>query len=48
MSMLDHQSVLIVAGSLTGKHIFPESMKKKFPYLPGTLLVIIGALRLIK
>jgi len=42
------QTALLAVGIQTGKQAFPESLKKKFPYLPGTLLMIIGVIRLIK
>ncbi len=38
--------VCIAGGYYSSRKFFPEKLKKRFPYLPGTLLIILGLLRL--
>lgn len=40
------QMVVISAGLYVSKRFVPERVKKRFPYLPGTILILIGLLRL--
>ncbi|MGI6092152.1 MAG: sporulation membrane protein YtaF [Negativicutes bacterium] len=40
------QMVVISAGLYSAKRFVPEQVKKRFPYLPGTILILIGLLRL--
>jgi putative sporulation protein YtaF len=38
--------IFIAAGCYSSSRYISESLKKRFPYLPGTLLIILGLLRL--
>ncbi|CVK18607.1 MULTISPECIES: manganese efflux pump [Sporomusa] len=38
--------ICIAGGCYSSRKFFPENLKKRFPYLPGTLLIILGLLRL--
>lgn len=38
--------ICIAGGYHSSRKFFPEKLKKRFPYLPGTLLIILGLLRL--
>ena len=38
--------ICIAGGCYSSRKFFPENIKKRFPYLPGTLLIILGLLRL--
>lgn len=40
------QMVVISAGLYTSKRFVSDHLKKRFPYLPGTILILIGLLRL--
>lgn len=40
------QIAVVSAGMLASARIVSESVKKRFPYLPGTLLILLGLLRL--
>lgn len=40
------QIAVVSAGILASARIVSESVKKRFPYLPGTLLILLGLLRL--
>lgn len=40
------QMAFIVVGSLASSRLVSESWKQKFPYLPGTILILIGLIRL--
>ncbi|MCX7781811.1 MAG: sporulation membrane protein YtaF [Negativicutes bacterium] len=42
------QSCLIWAGIHVGARLLPEGLKQKFPYFPGTLLALMGFIRLVK
>ena len=38
--------ICIAGGCYSSRKFFPENIKNRFPYLPGTLLIILGLLRL--
>ncbi|MDF2572745.1 MAG: hypothetical protein K0R55_4349 [Sporomusa sp.] len=38
--------ICIAGGYYSSQRFVPEKLKKRFPYLPGTLLIILGLLRL--
>ncbi|WP_371365103.1 putative sporulation protein YtaF [Sporomusa rhizae] len=38
--------VCIASGYYSSQKFFPEKLKKRFPYLPGTLLILLGLIRL--
>ncbi len=40
------QIIVISAGIYTSKYFIPETLKKRFPYMPGILLIILGLIRL--
>lgn len=40
------QMVVISAGLYVSRRFIPDRVKKRFPYLPGTILILIGLLRL--
>jgi putative sporulation protein YtaF len=40
------QMAVVSAGIYASSRIVSESLKKRFPYLPGTLLILLGLLRL--
>jgi putative sporulation protein YtaF len=40
------QMAFIVLGSLASTHLVSDSWKHRFPYLPGTILILIGLIRL--
>lgn len=40
------QMGLILAGIYTANRFFTEELKSRFPYLPGTILILIGLFRL--
>jgi hypothetical protein len=42
------QMGLIWSGITFANRLLPESVKERFPYLPGTLLIIISVLRIVK
>lgn len=40
------QIAFIAFGSWSSSHLVSESLKKRFPFLPGTILILIGLIRL--
>lgn len=40
------QMLFIAAGNWASAHVLSPDMKKQFPFIPGTILVILGILRL--
>lgn len=42
------QMLLIVGGIYLAAHVLPQSFSKRFPYLSGIILVLIGLFRLVK
>lgn len=38
--------ICIAGGYYSSQKFFPEKLKKRFPYLPGTLLILLGLIRL--
>ena len=42
------QMLLIVGGIYLAAHVLPQSLSKRFPYLSGIILVLIGLFRLVK
>lgn len=42
------QMGLIWGGLAFSSKLLPASMKERFPYLPGTLLIVLGVFRLVK
>lgn len=40
------QIVVLIAGIYTSKHVISDTLKKRFPYIPGTILIILGLIRL--
>lgn len=40
------QIIVITAGIYTSKHFISDTLKKRFPYLPGIILIILGLIRL--
>ncbi|WP_231881844.1 sporulation membrane protein YtaF [Anaerosporomusa subterranea] len=42
------QMGLIWSGITFASRLLPESVKERFPYLPGTLLIIMSVLRIVK
>lgn len=40
------QIMVITAGVYTSKHFISDKLKKRFPYIPGILLIILGLIRL--
>lgn len=40
------QMMVISAGLYVSKRFVPEKVKRRFPYVPGTILILIGLLRL--
>lgn len=42
------QMLLIVAGAQLSRYMLGEKIKQRFPYLPGTILIILGLTRLYK
>lgn len=40
------QILVIATGIYTSKHFISEKLKKRFPYIPGIILIILGLIRL--
>lgn len=40
------QIMVITAGVYASKHLISDKLKKRFPYIPGILLIILGVIRL--
>lgn len=40
------QIIVLATGTYASSHIVSENVKKRFPYLPGILLILLGLLRL--
>lgn len=40
------QIMVITAGIYTSQHFISDQLKKRFPYLPGIILIILGVIRL--
>ena len=41
------QMAFLACGSWSSSHLLSESLKKRFPFLPGTILILIGLARLV-
>lgn len=40
------QIIVITAGIYTSRHFISDKLKKRFPYVPGIILILLGLLRL--
>lgn len=40
------QVIVITAGIYTSKHLISATLKKRFPYVPGIILIMLGLIRL--
>jgi putative Mn2+ efflux pump MntP len=41
------QTAFIAFGSWSSSHLVSKSLKKRFPFLPGAILILIGLVRLV-